>query len=181
MITIDLGTIETFNSETNMFEYHEGGIVNFEYSLRVMYEWEGYWKVPFLNIKDSHSDRQMTDFYMRMASKPINPMFLTPSVTKKLSEYINSSPTATTFQNNKPDPGPKVKTPKVYTAEEIYSLMFQAGIPLEFENRNLNRLMVILRIISISNNPSKKMSRSEILQRNSRINEERKRKYNTKG
>lgn len=182
MLRIDLGTVETFDSSTGEFKYHEGGIVNFEYSLKVMYEWEGYWKIPFLDDKRDLTDEQMIDFYLRMADRPIDPMFLIPSITRQLSDYISDTPTATTFQDNRPDSGGKKRrSSKTQTAEEIYSIMFAAGIPLEFENRNLNRLLVVLRIIALNNNPSKKMSKSEILQRNAKLNEQRRRKYNTKG
>src|SRR5690606_39800968 len=48
---------------------------------------------------------------------------------------------------------------KIYTAEEIYAMMFMEGIDIEFENRNLNRLMTMLRIIGNYKVPPKKMTR----------------------
>lgn len=70
---------------------------------------------------------------------------------------------------------------KIYTAEEIYGLMFMSQIPLEFENRNLNRLLIVLRVISDYNQPKKKMDTHDIYQQNRKLNEERKKQLGTKG
>lgn len=47
MLTINLGTLEYFDPETSQFEYEEGGVVRFEYSLKTLYDWEGRWKKSF--------------------------------------------------------------------------------------------------------------------------------------
>ena len=70
---------------------------------------------------------------------------------------------------------------KIYTAEEIYGLMFMSQIPLEIENRNLNRLLIVLRVISDYNQPKKKMDTHDIYQQNRKLNEERKKQLGTKG
>ena len=59
--------------------------------------------------------------------------------------------------------------------------MFMNQIPIEFENRNLNRLLVVLRVISNYNQPKEKMSHDDVINQNRQLNEERKRKYGTKG
>lgn len=181
VLTIDLGTIEYYDSDKNQFIYEDGGIVRFEYSLKVMYEWEGRWKKPFL--KGERTEQELFDFYMSMALDPIDEKFMTPQVMEQLAKYISSSPTATTF-NSTPTGQNGNKTSsggKVYTSEEIYALMFMANIPLEFENRNLNRLLVILRIMNAYNSPSKKMSKTDIYKQNTQLNALRKQKLRTKG
>lgn len=176
MITIDLGTIEYFDSESNQFVYEKGGIVRFEYSLKVLYDWESKWLKPFL--KGGLTNEETVDFYMTMALDPIEEKFLTSNVMNALAEYIKRSNTATTFYTGSDSQN---GSSKVYTAEEIYALMFSAGVDLEFENRNLNRLLVILRIIASYNNPPKKMSTQEILRQNAQLNAQRKAKYKTRG
>ena len=184
MISIDLGTIEYYDDNSNEFVYETGGIVRFEYTLKVVYNWESKWKKPFL--KGGLTEEETVDFYMMMALDPIKKSFLTDEVMMILSKYISDPNTSTTFsedmQNGNQNSNQVSKVGKSYTAEEVYALMFIAQIPLEWENRNLNRLMVILRIISIYNNPDKKkMSNDEILRQNRELNAQRRAQYGTKG
>jgi hypothetical protein len=180
LITIDLGTIEYYDSSSNQFEYEEGGVVRFEYTLKVVYDWENRWRKPFL--KGGLTNEETVDFYKRMALDPIDEKFLTRSVMAKLSEYINDDSTATTFttadEGQNKGKGPKSK---IYTSEELYALMFSQHVPLEFENRNLNRLLVILKIINMQSEEPKKMSREDVLRQNRELNEKRRQMYKTKG
>lgn len=181
VLVIDLGTIEYYDSKKNEFIYEQGGIVRFEYSLKVLYKWEGKWKKPFL--KGEVTNRELFDFYMTMALDPIDPRFMTEEVMKKLSEYISDSQTATTFSSIEPRQNGNQTSSrgKLYTAEEIYALMFMAQIPLEFEDRNLNRLLVMLKVISSYNTPPKKMSKTDVYRQNAQLNAARKQKLKTKG
>ena len=181
MITIDLGTIEYYDSKTNQFLLENGGIVRFEYSLKVIYDWEGKWCKPFL--KGELTDEQLIDFYITMALDPIKEQFMTEEVMQILSKYISDSHTATTFSSVEDGQNGNKKTikGKIYTAEELYALMFMANIPLDFENRNLNRLLTILRITSSYNAPPKKMSKHDIYKQNAELNKARRQQLNSKG
>lgn len=179
MLTINLGELEYFDPVENEFVYEQGGVVRFEYSLKILYDWEGRWKKAFLDNKVNLTSEEIIDFYRRMALDPFDTKFLTKEVMTKLSHYIADSNTATKFRTVETSKGKS--NGKVYTAEEIYALMFSSGIPMDFEYRNLNRLLVILRVISINNSPPKKMSKADVLKQNAKLNAERKAKYNTKG
>lgn len=181
MISIDLGRIEYFDDETSTFVYEDGGIVRFEYSLKMLYDWESKWKKPFL--KGGLTEQEWTDFCKMMALDDLNETFLTDDVKKILADYIQDTQTATTFstpndsQNGKKTSG----KPKIYTAEEIYALMFTAGVPLEFETRNLNRLLIVLKIIGNYNTPPKKMNKQDIMKQNKSLNAQRKAMLKTRG
>lgn len=180
VLTIDLGTIEYYDGISNKFVYEELGSVRFEYSLKVLYEWEGRWKKPFL--KGDITDKELIDFYMTMALDPIKEEQLTHDVMEQLSKYIGDSNTATVFYTyDNGQNGNQTINTKTYTSEELYALMINVNIPMEFENRNLNRLLTIMRIISTQNNPPKKMSREDIVRQNAELNRQRKLQYNTKG
>lgn len=180
MISIDLGTIEEFDDTKSEFIYHEGGIVRFEYTLKAVYEWEGKWKKPFL--KTDMTPEESVDFYKRMALDPISDMFITNDVMMKLKEYISDPRTATVFSNNSTEnAGKGGSNGKVFTAEEIYATMFSYAIPLEFEDRNLNRLLTVIRIIKMNNEPPKKMSKQDVLRQNQSLNAQRKAMLKTKG
>jgi hypothetical protein len=181
LISIDLGTIEYYDGSKNQFVYDEGGVVRFEYSLKVLYDWEAKWRKSFL--KGDLTEQELIDFYKMMALDPIEEKFLTVDVLNVLAEYIQDTPTATTFSSYQEGQNGNnmASKPKIYTAEEIYAVMFSAGIPIEFETRNLNRLMVILKIIAAHNNPPKKMSKQDILKQNASLNAQRKAKLKTRG
>ncbi len=59
--------------------------------------------------------------------------------------------------------------------------MFMENIPIEFETRNLNRLLTIIRVISSYREKPKKMSREEIHKQNAKLNAERKKQLQSKG
>lgn len=179
MLTIDLGNIEHFNSDNNEFVYETGGIIRFEYSLKAIYEWEGIYRKPFLKCELTYNE--MLTLYKCMALDEFDLKFITHDIAKLLSDYISDSNTATTFSNNSTDGGQVSTKNTVHTSEEIYAMMFSASIPLEFENRNLNRLLVILRVISVQNAPPKKMTKEEVLKQNVNLNKQRKAQMNTKG
>lgn len=178
MISINVGTIEAFDDHNQEFMYYEGGVVDFEYSLKAVYEWEGVWKKSFL--KQEATPYEMFDFYKRMAINGIEDKFLTDNVIRQLKDYIGDKSTATTFTSREGQNGNKSR-PTKYTSEEVYASMFSAGIPLEFENRNLNRLMTILQVISVKNGPAKKMDKQEVMKQNRDLNKARKEQLKTKG
>lgn len=180
MITIKIDELEFYDDKTNTFIHYPARSVDFEYSLKAVALWEGKWKEPFLSIEFREDDIRLPDFYRCMATDPTLPLeYITDKVSLELANYIGDSQTATTFSSqNESKPQGRGKQ---YTSEEIYALMFMNSVPLEMENRNLHRLLVVLRVISVYTNPPKKMSQQEIFRQNQRLNEERKKKYNTKG
>lgn len=178
MLTVDLGTIEYFDSKKNEFVYESGGIVRFEYNLKAVYEWEGKWKKPFLKGELTYDE--MIDFYKFMALDKFDDKFLNEEINRMITEYISSTNTATKFSETTSKSTTQAKN-KIHTSEEIYAMMFSAGIPLEFENRNLNRLLTVLRVISVQNNPPKKMTKEEILKQNANLNKQRKAAMKTNG
>jgi len=181
VITIDLGIDEYFDGKTNQFHYDEGGVVRFEYTLKTIYDWEAKWKKPFL--KGSHTHKEMVDFYMMMALDPIKERFITDEVMETLSNYLKDPQTATTFssEQNSQNGNKTTSKAKLHTAEEIYAIMALNGIPLEFENRNFNRLLTIMRVISAYNEPPKKMSPADVRKQNAELNAMRRKQLNSKG
>lgn len=178
MISIDLGNIEHYDDKTSQFIYESGGIVRFEHSLKTMYNWESKWRKPFL--KGELTEQELVDYYMMMALDPIDERFLKIEVMKILAEYIKNTDTATTFSSVQNGQSASNR-PKIYSAEEIYALMFSSGVDIEFENRNLNRLLIILRIIGTYNDPPKQMSKQDIFKQNASLNAQRKAQMKTKG
>lgn len=178
MISIDLGEIEYYDPTDNVFYTEECGIVDFEFSLKAIYDWEHKYKKSFL--KGNLSPEESIDFYCMMALRPIEPKFLTGNVITTLKDYISDSGTATIFSSSQ-NGNKTASKGKIYTAEEIYAIMFMNNIDLEFENRNFNRLMTIIRVIDVYNSPKKKMSKQDIMKQNAELNRQRKAMLNTRG
>lgn len=179
MITIEFDEVQEYSDERG-FEYFEIGTIRFEYSLLAIYKWESIWKKPFLSSVKNLTVEEQISFFECMAIDELHPKVrFDVNHSQQLIEYILDEQTATTFSTNTNNQN-DYKRPKVYTSEEIYALMAEANIPLEFEVRNLNRLLIILKIVSLHNSPPKKMSREDIYQQNAKINAERKAQMKTK-
>ena len=100
---------------------------------------------------------------------------LTAENIQEIVNYINAPMTATTIR----DTGKS--NHEIVTSELIYYWMISLNIPVKFEKWHLNRLITLIRVCSIKNQPAKKMSRGEIMQRNAALNAARKKRWNTKG
>lgn len=181
MITINFDENEYFDGETNEFTIIPATSATFEYSLIAVSKWEAKWKERWLGSEFRGLSERLIDFYMCMCLTPdFNREYITEDVAMKLSKYIDDSQTATTFTAGQ-NAGGGGAAGKVYSSEEIYALMFMNQVPIEFESRNLNRLLVTLRIIGLYSNPPKKMTQQEVMKQNAEINAQRKQALNTRG
>ena len=169
---------ETFNVETREFA-RETFELELEHSLASLSKWESFFEKPFLSAEEKTYEEVF--WYVRaMAVTPKVPeeVFenLTPENFAEIDKYINAKMTATWFND-----GPNRPSQQIITAELIYSWMIEAKIWLECENWHLGRLFTLIRVCGQRNAPQKKMSRSEILQRNRELNAQRRAKLGTSG
>lgn len=174
MITLTLKDRELYNDSTSEFITIKGGTYHLEHSLVAISKWEQKYKLPFLHTEIS--GEKFLYYITCMCNEELNPSLITRDDMMKIAEYIQDPQSATTFSNSR-DTGKR----DILTSEVIYAIMTMAQVDLEWENRNFNRLMTILRVISIKNDSENKMSMNEIYKSNSELNEERKRKLGTKG
>lgn len=180
MITINVQPMEYYDEANNEFFNYPVKYVEFEYSLKAINAWEEVYRIPFLSQKFASSDSRLIHFYTLMAKEEnLDAIYITDEVKRILGKYIIDTPTATTF-NNQNGSNPRASG-KSHTAEEIYAMMFMNGIPLSFEEKNFNKLLVILRVISVYSSPQEKMSKQDIIRQNIDLNEQRKREMNTRG
>jgi hypothetical protein len=91
--------------------------------------------------------------------------------------YINDSQTATWFAEDRTPP----PSSKIITSEVIYSWMIQNEVPFECQKWHLNRLLTLIRVCSLENMPSKKMSPASILSQNTSLNKMRRAMLHSKG
>lgn len=187
MITITVPKREVFDTENQIFYRvdHETTI-QLEHSLISLQKWESKWHVPFLYDKTQKTFEQTIDYIRCMCVTPNvkEDVFycIPPSEMQRISEYIHDPMTATWFRDDKKNQDPLNKPKKeIVTAEIIYYWMITLNIPSEYKKWHLNQLLTLIRVINVKNTPQKKRPRREILEEYKAINEENKKKFNTKG
>ena len=152
--------------------------LSLEHSLLSISKWESKWNKPFLHTKEK-TNKEIIDYIKCMTlTKNVDPnvyVCLTAENIQEIVNYINAPMTATTVKNNgRPNR-------EIVTSELIYYWMISLNIPVEFERWHINRLITLIRVCSIKTQPAKKMSRSEVMQRNAALNAARRKQTNSKG
>ena len=151
-----------------------------EHSLVSLSKWESKWHKPFLGKDDKTFDETIDYIKCMTLTKNVDERvydFISEENMKTINEYIANPMTATTISNH----GPKGRNKEIMTSELIYYYMIALNIPNEFEKWHLNRLMMLIQVCSIKNQPPKKMSRRDIMSRNAALNAARRKQFNTKG
>ena len=181
MLLINVPPSEMYIEETNEFVTTKGITLSLEHSLVSISKWESKWKKAFLGDKPKTSE-EILDYVRCMTITQNVPesvyMCLTKENLNDIGSYIDDSHTATWFS----DPS-KARTAEVVTSELIYYWMTVYNIPFECQRWHLNRLLTLIKICNIKNDPkgSRSMSKSSILKQNAALNKARRAKYKTKG
>ncbi len=151
-----------------------------EHSLVSLSKWESKWCKSFFS-KDGLTIEQTIDYIRCMTvTKNVDPnvyKFLTEENITEINNYIEAPMTATHFS----DSTQKGSGREQITSELIYYWMIALNIPFECQRWHLNRLLTLIRVCEVKNQPPKKMSKREIANRNAALNTKRRRQLNTKG
>lgn len=177
---------QLWDEANEQFIYKQGAKgceLTLEHSLLSVSKWESIWCKPFLQDKEKTVE-EMLSYVECMTVTPSN---VDPEVYKripqseyeKVNAYINNPSTATTFS------GPKggSKSSETTTSELIYYWMTACNIPFECQKWHLNRLLTLIRVCEIKNDPKgqKKMSSNEIRKNYDKLNEARRKAMHSKG
>ena len=191
MLVLHIPETELFDERTQEFISTKETVLKLEHSLASMREWESKWEKPFLSEdeKNKKTVDEVKDYIRCMLisrEKPEPPEecpaidFLQPKQVESVLEYINKKSSATWFS----EAANKGKTAggkgSVITSELIYYWLVALEIPFECQYWHLNQLLTFVRVCNEKNNP-KKMSKSDVLARNRKLNEARRKKYHTRG
>ena len=98
---------------------------------------------------------------------------LTKENFEEINAYIEDPMTATTFNER----DGKKPSRQVVTAEIIYYQMTQLNIPFSCEKWHLNRLMTLIRVCAIKQQPPKKMSKRDAMNQQRSLNAARHAKF----
>lgn len=183
MLIIEIPERELFNEETQEFIKVKATSIQLEHSLISISKWESKWHKPFISEEQKTSEEFLDYIRCMTITQNVDKNVynaLTSRNLNDISSYIDNPMTATTvssFQNDKNRASRKERV----TSELIYYWMVAYNINFECEKWHLNRLLMLIRICKIKNSDPKKLSRSQILERNKAINEANKAKYKTRG
>lgn len=102
---------------------------------------------------------------------------LTAENIEEINQYIYAPMTATTFSDDKTNKPNR----EIITSELVYYWMVALNIPFECQKWHLNRLLTLIRICNVKNQPPKKMSKRDVMSRNAALNAARRKQFNTNG
>lgn len=182
MLELKIEKQDLLNEETYEIVSIPETILQLEHSLISISKWEMKHKKPFLS-QDEKTAEEILSYIecmsLKKISDPIVYKYLSNEIVKKIVDYIGDTMTATWF-NEKNMPKGKSNN-EVVTAEVIYYWMIALQIPPQYEKWHLNKLLTLIKVTNIKNNPSKKkMSKEEILRQNAKIAEANRAKYSGK-
>ncbi len=181
MLRICIPGQEFWNEKTEEFVYGPEIVISLEHSLISISKWESKWHKPFLANKQPRGEELM-DYIKCMTVTPNvkDEIYdrLTTADIDKILKYINDPMTATTITERD---GVRHRSSEIITSELIYYWMVAMQIPFECEKWHINRLMMLIRICGIKNQPDKKMSKRNTMQQNAALNAARRQKLHSRG
>lgn len=184
MLQITVPAQEFYDEEKDQFISTKETVLTLEHSLVSLSKWESKWCKAFLG-SDSRTNEETIDYIRCMTITPnVDPNVyycLTQENVKEVVNYIQDPHTASNIYDYEPGGKEgKGKMKDIITSELIYYWMVALQIPFECQKWHLNRLITLVKICNVKNNP-KKMKRNDILSRNAAINEARKKAWHSKG
>jgi hypothetical protein len=178
-IEVPLG-VEKWDEETETFIEPDHLSLDLEHSLVSLSKWESKWHKPFLT-KERKTVAETMDYIKCMTvTENVDPhvydLFTTDNLAA-VNDYIGDPMTATTVSEDRSGK-PNRET---VTAELIYYWMIALQIPFECQYWHLNKLLTLIKVCNIKNQPPKKMSKRDIMSRNAALNAARRKQLNSKG
>lgn len=180
MLKIAVSATELWDEKREEFFSVKPQVLTMEHSLVSISKWEAKWCKPFLSDKPK-DDTEVRDYIRCMTTtQNVDPMVfyaLSNRDIARINEYIAAPMTATWFSED------RTGTPRKQqiTSELIYYWMIALRIPFECQKWHLNRLLTLIRVCNIKNQPPKKRSKREILSRNAALNAARRQQLNSRG
>ena len=174
MLKITLKPRRLFNEKTQEFINIDKPIeLRLEHSLISISKWEAKYHRSFMDDPQDKTPEEIIDYIRCMTLTQNVPYeayyLLNDDNINEIMDYIGDPHTATTFSDYDEKTGKK----EIITSELIYYWMIAGNVPVEFEKWHLNRLLVLIRIIGIKNEPDKKLSKQETMARQKSINARR--------
>ena len=180
MLQITIPATELYDEQNNEYIYTDETTLRLEHSLISLSKWESKWCKSFLSNKALTPEESQDYVRCMTITKGIDPnvyLSLTAENMKAIHDYIAAPMTATYFSESKTG---KLNNEPI-TSDLVYYWMVALQIPFECEKWHLNRLLTLIRVCNVKNQPPKKMSSRELMSRNAAINAANRKRFNSKG
>jgi hypothetical protein len=181
MLQITVPERELYDESIGEFIHSKEQTLQLEHSLVSLSKWESKWCKSFFS-KTPKTHEETIDYVRCMTLtqnvKPEVYYCLTAENFSKIEKYIEAPMTATYFSKAE---GRGSVARETITSELIYYWMIALNIPFECQKWHLNRLLTLVQVCNIKNQPPKKMSKRQLMSRNHALNAARKKQHNTKG
>lgn len=183
MLALKIATgAEGYDEVNQVFVESSYTIINLEHSLYSVALWESKWKKAFLT-KTPQTVEETVDYIIKMVVDPLADLSVLSNLSNEnvetVANYINEDMTAVVIHSG--SAGSKSARGMTPYADIIYAQMFELGIPLECQHWHLNRLLTLIRVMAIRQDPDNKMTAKERNKSNAEINAQRRAKLKTKG
>ena len=180
MLQIVIPASELFDESKNEFVHMKEQTLCLEHSLVSLSKWESKWCKAFFS-KEAKTYEETIDYIkcMTITQNVKDEVYLrlTKDNIEQINKYIEAPMTATYFSDDKNSK----QNRETVTAELIYYWMITLNIPFECQKWHLNKLLTLIRVCNIKNQPPKKMSKRDIMSRNAHLNAARRNKLNSRG
>ena len=180
MLHLTIPAVEKWDETTEEFIGTKEQTLVLEHSLVSLSKWESKWCKPFLDKRAKTYD-EIVDYVKCMTiTQNVNPdvySYLTNENITQINHYIDAKMSATWFHE---ESSKKVNSEQV-TSELIYYWMIALNIPFDCQKWHLNRLLTLIRVCNVKNQPPKKRNKHEIMSRNAALNAARRKQFNSKG
>ena len=180
MLELVIEPMEFWDESTETFIVMKGQTLRLEHSLVSISKWESKWHKPFLSDKEKTTEETIDYIKCMTLTQNVNPDIynrINQEHITKIKQYIEDPMTATTINRTKNGRPNREQV----TAELIYYWMIALNIPVEFQKWHLNKLLMLVEVCNIKNQPPKKMGKKELMSRNAQLNAARKAQFNTHG
>lgn len=179
MLELFIPETEEWDEFNQQFIHTNETKLRLEHSLVSISKWESYYQKPFLSKENKTAEETLYYVKCMTITQNVDPNVyscLNAEHIRLINEYIKSPMSATTFsdKNNRP-------SRETITAELIYYWMIALNIPFECQKWHLNKLLTLVKICSIKNQPDKKMGKNQVMRNNTALNAARRQRLHSKG
>lgn len=188
MLKLVVPKSEFWDPIKEQFIKFDGCVLKMEHSLVAISKWESKWKIHFLG-NEKITPEQFIDYIkcMTITQNPNQKAFDVIANSRGCIEAIRAhieDPMTATTVNEKMMQGGKgggYHASKIITSEQIYSWMVLLKIPFECQKWHINRLLMLIKVVSIEKQPPKKMSKREAMAQQRSLNAARRAKHHSRG
>jgi len=159
MLELDVVLAEEYDEKTGKFVLTKQRI-QLEHSLASLSKWESVFEKPFMGMEKKTPEETFAYIEMMIQGEKPSPevlLGLVRSHHEEIQSYIDRKMTGTKISEIQKSQGRR----GIITSEVIYSWMVEMNIPFETQHWHFNRLIMLIRVISVNRAPKKTMTAAE--------------------